>query len=134
MIQNFARDGRFHFVDTRTEVLPGIEAWTIGGHTPGQMLVEISATSGKVVLASDAAHFAEEYETDRPFAMFHNLEDMFAGYEQLRNLNGRKGTVVIPGHDPRVSQTFAEVEKDCFDLTAVIAHPAEHDNPERAAR
>lgn len=121
MIQNFARDGRFHFVDNRSAVLPGIEAWTIGGHTPGQMLVEITAASGKLVLASDAAHFAEEYETDRPFGMFHNLEDMFAGYEQLRDLDRRDGTLVIPGHDPRVGQTFSEVEKDCFDLTSVVA-------------
>ncbi|MBV6759085.1 N-acyl homoserine lactonase family protein [Rhodococcus opacus] len=134
MIQNFARDGRFHFVDDRAEVLPGLVAWAVGGHTPGQMLVEIAATTGQVVLASDAAHFAEEYETDRPFGMFHNLEDLFAGYEQLRDLNGRTGTVVVPGHDPRVSRTFAEVEKDCFDLTSVIAHPVVHNNLERSPR
>ncbi|PBC43771.1 hypothetical protein CJ178_21120 [Rhodococcus sp. ACPA4] len=122
MIQNFAKDDRFTFVDTRTEVLPGIEVWPVGGHTPGQMLVEIAGTAGQVVLASDAAHFAEEYETDRAFNMFHNFDDMFSSYEQLRTLSRRPDTIVVPGHDPRVSAAFAEVEKDCFDLNLLGRH------------
>lgn len=124
MVESFAADERFTFVNERTEVVPGLEVWPVGGHTPGQMLVEVAAASGKIVLASDAAHFAEEYENDRVFGMFHNLEDMFGGYEQLRELDERSDTIVVPGHDPRVSASFAEVETDCFDLTAVVTENA----------
>lgn len=119
LIQNLTRDGRFTFVDDRTQVLPGIEVWPVGGHTPGQMLTEITSPTGNIVLASDAAHFYEEIETDKPFNLFHDLHEMYGAYEQLRALSARPDTSVIAGHDPRVGQQFVEVDSDCFDLTAL---------------
>lgn len=117
MMQNLNREERITFVDDRTEVLPGIAVTLVGGHTPGQTLTEVTSTAGQIVLASDAAHLYEEFETDRAFNMFHNLEDMYGAYEQLRAFNDRPNTIVIPGHDPRVGRRFDQVETDCFDLT-----------------
>ena len=39
-----------------------------------------------MVLASDAAHFYEELELERPFAVMHDLEQMYAGYDLLKRL------------------------------------------------
>jgi glyoxylase-like metal-dependent hydrolase (beta-lactamase superfamily II) len=117
MMQNLNREERITFVDDRAEVLPGISVSLFGGHTPGQTLTEVTSTAGQIVLASDAAHLYEEFETDRAFNMFHNLEDMYGAYERLRAFDDRPDTTVIPGHDPRVGMRFDQVEADCFDLT-----------------
>ena len=37
-----------------------------------------------VVLASDAVHYYEELEHDRPFAIYSDLDGMVAGYETVR--------------------------------------------------
>ena len=39
------------------------------------------AVSGDVVLASDAVHFYEELELERPFAVMHDLEQMYVAYD-----------------------------------------------------
>ncbi|MER5437704.1 N-acyl homoserine lactonase family protein [Streptomyces sp. NPDC002790] len=120
LIENLHRDGRFTLVDGRTEVFPGIEVRPVGGHTPGQTLTEVTTDSGQIVLASDAAHLYEELEQDKPFNMLHDLDRMFATYEELRELSARPGTSVIAGHDPIVGRSHAEVEPDCFDLTRPV--------------
>ena len=48
------------------------------------------------MLASDAVHFYEELELERPFAVMHDLEQMYAAYDVLKGLaqagaDGRSG-------------------------------------------
>jgi glyoxylase-like metal-dependent hydrolase (beta-lactamase superfamily II) len=120
LIRRLAEEGRLTLVERSAEVLPGIRATTVGGHTPGQMIVEVGARRGSIVLASDAAHVYEEIERDRPFNGFQNLDAMFRTYELLRKMAARPGTTVIPGHDPQVRTRFRYAEPDCVDLTAPL--------------
>lgn len=123
-LQQLHRDGRLHLVDESEEVAPGIRATRVGGHTPGQMIVEATGTSGQLVFASDALHFYEEMERSRPFSIFFHLGETYDSLDLLRQLDERPGTSVIAGHDPRVTKLFREVETHCFDLNAPIAPPA----------
>jgi glyoxylase-like metal-dependent hydrolase (beta-lactamase superfamily II) len=110
-IQALHRDGRITLLDERRNTLiPGIELFEIGGHTPGQMAVVVEMPEGPVILASDAIHYYEELELDRPFAVLDSLADMYQGYEQIREWLQRPGAVVIPGHDPEVMNRFAPVD------------------------
>jgi glyoxylase-like metal-dependent hydrolase (beta-lactamase superfamily II) len=59
-----------------------------------------------VVLASDAVHYYEELERDRPFSTVANLADMYAAYDQIREMEQDAGTSVVAGHDPAVAQRF----------------------------
>ena len=87
-------------------VAPGIELVQVGGHTPGQAIVTVATTAGPVVLASDAVHYYEELERDRPFAIVANLPDLYAAFDQISELAQAPGTRVVAGHDPLVAERF----------------------------
>jgi glyoxylase-like metal-dependent hydrolase (beta-lactamase superfamily II) len=69
---------------------------------PGIELVQV----GPVVLASDAVHYYEELERDRPFATVADLPDMYAAFDQISELAQAPGTRVVAGHDPLVAERF----------------------------
>jgi glyoxylase-like metal-dependent hydrolase (beta-lactamase superfamily II) len=62
----------------------------------------VDAGAGPVVLTSDAVHLYEELELDRPFAVMHDLEQMYAAYDFVKELARSRRAVVVPGHDPDV--------------------------------
>jgi glyoxylase-like metal-dependent hydrolase (beta-lactamase superfamily II) len=108
---------RLWFLDGEDKLAPGVTLLPVRGHTPGQLITTVDTGAGQIVLASDAAHFYVEFERDRPFWLFVDLEGMFRTYEVLRELAERPDTVVVPGHDPAVATRYVEVAKNCFDLT-----------------
>ena len=63
-------------------------------------MVQVNSVVGEVVLASDAAHYYEVLEYDRPFNLFTSLPDMYRAYDIVRDLATRPQTRVIAGHDP----------------------------------
>src|SRR6516225_4134303 len=63
------------------------------------------APGGPVVVASDAVHYYEELERDRPFSTVANLADMYAAFDRIREM-GEGGARVVAGHDPLVAERF----------------------------
>jgi glyoxylase-like metal-dependent hydrolase (beta-lactamase superfamily II) len=120
-LETLRADGRLQMVDGTQSPYPGIHAIWVGGHSPGQLITQISTERGQVVLASDSIHFYEELDSDRPFWVFTDLEQMYRGYERLRELAARPGTTVVPGHDPEVMRRFAAVHAGAV---ADLAAPA----------
>ncbi|BCB89425.1 N-acyl homoserine lactonase family protein [Phytohabitans suffuscus] len=96
--------GRVRFVDGRATLPGGIELVEVGGHTPGQLIVLV----GDVVVASDALHYYEELDEDRPFTHVADLPAMYGAFERLRGLGGTHR--LIAGHDPDVMRRFPVVE------------------------
>jgi glyoxylase-like metal-dependent hydrolase (beta-lactamase superfamily II) len=88
---------------------PGIELTEVGGHTPGQLIATVATPGGNgtVVLASDALHFYEEVERDRPFAILADLPAMYRAYDTLAQLESQPSTRLVAGHDPLVRTRFA---------------------------
>lgn len=113
------RQGRMMPIGPDTEIAPGVRTLRVGGHTPGQQIVLVQGVSGPVVLASDAAHFYEEIEADRPFGIFSDLEQLYNGYDLLRDLG--QEAVVVPGHDPQVAERFPSVEGDATGIALRIS-------------
>jgi glyoxylase-like metal-dependent hydrolase (beta-lactamase superfamily II) len=99
---------------------PGVELVEVGGHTPGQLIVTVGTPENTVVLASDALHFYEETERDRPFAIVADLPAMYRAYDTLTQLAAQPRTHVVAGHDPLVRTRFAPhpASPDATDLTA----------------
>ena len=85
----------------------GIELTEVGGHTPGQLIVAVTTPDGTTVLASDALHFYEEVERDRPFAILADLPAMYRAYDTLAQLATQPNTRLVAGHDPLVRTRFA---------------------------
>ena len=98
--------GTLTLIGADTEIRPGIRVTEVGGHTPGQLIVAVDTRGGRVILASDAAHYFEEVECDRPFAHVVDLQEMFDAFTYLRQLVDREGHVLVPGHDPLVMSKF----------------------------
>jgi glyoxylase-like metal-dependent hydrolase (beta-lactamase superfamily II) len=88
-------------VESSGEVAPGVYAHLVGGHSPGQLVLELD----DVVLASDAIHYYEELDGGRDFAILVDADALHRGYDLLRRLGRDKP--VVAGHDPAVLDRFA---------------------------
>lgn len=103
------------------EIAPGVRVVHVGGHTPGQMVVAVLGDDAPpIVLASDAVHFYEELEHERPFAIIANLAEMYEGYDTVRALTGAAGHMV-PGHDPEVMKRYPRVDRHVGDFAVRIS-------------
>ncbi|PMS30155.1 glyoxylase-like metal-dependent hydrolase (beta-lactamase superfamily II) [Trinickia symbiotica] len=83
----------------------GIELHAIGGHTDGLQVVRVRTSRGWIVLASDAAHYYENYQTRNPFPALYKIDELLAGYSRIERLaDGPE--FIIPGHDPLVGERY----------------------------
>ncbi|UBH07419.1 MBL fold hydrolase [Leucobacter sp. Psy1] len=103
-------EGRVHQSNGVDTIVPGVAAHLVGGHTPGMQVVTVTLDDDStVVLASDASHFKENIETDRPFSIAHHVPDMFDAFEEVRRLSitrsGKTG-IIVAGHDPVAREEF----------------------------
>jgi glyoxylase-like metal-dependent hydrolase (beta-lactamase superfamily II) len=105
-----AAESRLCLVAGSYRVAPGIEIIELSGHTPGQLVVRVATNAGTVVLASDAMHYYEEIERDRPFAIVVDLEGMYRSFDALREMQSEAGCVLVAGHDPAVMTRFPTLE------------------------
>ena len=103
--------GAVTLIDRETEVVPGVVVAEVGGHSPGQSIVFINGERGPIAVASDAVHFYEELERDRPCAILADLELVYRAYDILRAWT-RGGGRLVAGHDPLVMERFPRLEAD----------------------
>ena len=113
--------GRVRLVSERERITDGIEVVEVGGHTPWQLIVLVTAGRGEVVIASDALHYYEEMALDRPFAHVTDLPAMYACYGLLRGLADGGGHEIVAGHDPDVMRRFPEAAEGAAGLAVRIA-------------
>ncbi len=100
---NFAR--RVLQYDGDAEIAPGIRVHKTGGHTAGLQFVTVHTRRGWVVVASDASHFYENMDGNRPFTRAFNVGDMMQAFDRLRAL-AETPDHIVPGHDPIVMQRY----------------------------
>jgi glyoxylase-like metal-dependent hydrolase (beta-lactamase superfamily II) len=93
--------GRTTFVDDVLELAPGVTVHQLGGHTAGQLAVAVATSEGELLLTSDAVHYFEELDRDRPFVFLDDLRATYAAFDRVRSL-AAQGMRVVPGHDPDV--------------------------------
>ncbi|WP_199433699.1 N-acyl homoserine lactonase family protein [Qaidamihabitans albus] len=94
------RRGLLRLVDGDWDLDGAVSGHHVGGHTPGTQVLRVAAER-PVVLASDASHFYENIDADRPYGVVHELAGMYAAFDRIAALAGPDG-VVVPGHDPAV--------------------------------
>jgi hypothetical protein len=59
------------------------------------------------VLASDAAHYYENFQRRMPFPIVVDMQNMLDGFTRLGQLASRPD-LIIPGHDPLVRERFPQ--------------------------
>lgn len=102
--ENFA--GRIEFVSGSKEVVPGITVYNTGGHSAGLQFVKVQTEKGNVILTSDVSHFYKNMEEDRPFAVVHDLANMYNAFDLVRSVSD-SSSIIVPGHDPQVMERFS---------------------------
>jgi glyoxylase-like metal-dependent hydrolase (beta-lactamase superfamily II) len=112
-LDELEREGRVRLLPDEATIAPGLRARCVGGHTPGQLVLEVSAAAGEVILASDALHFYEELDGS---CLFAHTVDPTAARRALAGLRERAeaGATVVPGHDPLVCERFETIADGVF--------------------
>lgn len=99
-------NGGLEQLDGDAQIADGVSVHLVGGHTPGTQCVRIELGDGYiVVLASDASHFFENIEAQRPFGIAHTVPHMLDAFDRIHELASDNG-VIVPGHDPLVKERF----------------------------
>lgn len=97
--------GRVSFHDGDDEVASGLSLHLLPGHTLGMQGLRINTRIGHIMLASDAAHYYENFERARPFTAVHDIGAMLDSHDRLRRLADDE-RFVVPGHDPLVFNRY----------------------------
>ncbi|MEE1799503.1 N-acyl homoserine lactonase family protein [Streptomyces sp. JV176] len=105
------REGRLQTTGPGTRIAAGVRTMSAAGHTAGSQILIVDSPHGSIALASDAAHFREELDLDRPFSIASNVADMYTSFDMLRELE-RQGTTVIPGHESTIADAYPRVSGD----------------------
>jgi glyoxylase-like metal-dependent hydrolase (beta-lactamase superfamily II) len=93
--------GRVELYDGDVELAPGLTLHLAAGHTAGLQVVRVHTARGYVVLASDASHYYENIQTNRPFIAAFDLGAIMDSYRKVERL-AASPRHIIPGHDPLV--------------------------------
>ena len=97
--------GKLTFHNGDGEIAEGVTVHCIGGHSRGLQCVRVRTSAGWLVLASDAAHYYENFEARKPFPIVVDLQNMLDGFDTLYRL-ASSPDLIIPGHDPLVRSYF----------------------------
>jgi glyoxylase-like metal-dependent hydrolase (beta-lactamase superfamily II) len=109
-LQRLEENGRLVRMAGTHMIVPGITAIEVGGHTPGQLIVTVDGEGGPVLLASDAVHYYDEVDLDRPFLMVADLPQMYEAFDTVSEIAGHTGTAFVAGHDPIVFDRFTALD------------------------
>lgn len=102
-------EGRVAFHDGEAELEPGLSIHHVGGHTQGLQVVRVWTQVGWIVLASDASHYYENMNDDRPFVIVWNQGEMLDAFRTMRRL-ADDPDCIVPGHDPQVFDRYPAVD------------------------
>jgi glyoxylase-like metal-dependent hydrolase (beta-lactamase superfamily II) len=96
--------GRVVFHEGHSVLFPGIELHLVGGHSAGLQFVTVETARGKVVIASDTAHYYENLDSRRPFTIAFHVGLMHDAFDAL--LAAAPRSHIVPGHDPKVMALY----------------------------
>lgn len=103
--------GKVAFYDGEAEIDDGVTVHCVGGHSRGLQCVRVRTKAGWMVLASDAAHYYENFLARKPFPIVVDLQNMLDGFTTLERL-ASSTNLIIPGHDPLVRTYFPSTLAD----------------------
>jgi glyoxylase-like metal-dependent hydrolase (beta-lactamase superfamily II) len=106
------------------DLAPGVRVIQVGGHTPGQSILEVTTPVGRAVLTSDAMHYYEQLARDRPFRQVTDVRGTFRAFERLREIVDGDEHLLVAGHDPDVFARFGQWTPDTADIAVQVGATA----------
>ncbi len=110
------------FIDGDEEIAPNVSLHRVPGHTAGMQCLRVKTKRGWTVLASDAAHYFENWKDRNPFSICWSMDDMFKSFDRIEEL-ADSAEHVVPGHDPIVRSIYPAVSRDLPLVTRLDVMP-----------
>lgn len=104
-ISDLADRNLVHFIKSDDCYLYGLKLTRVGGHCPGQLIVEVPTLQGNVLLTSDASHLSDNYEKRDPFPIYEDLDLALSGLDCIAQIKA-SGARIVAGHDPEVLERY----------------------------
>lgn len=86
--------GQVVFHDGDAQVADGVTVHCIGGHSRGLQCVRVQTDAGWLVLASDAAHYYENFVAQKPFPIVVDLQNMLDGFATLKRMASSPNLII----------------------------------------
>lgn len=78
------------------EILPGVESFLVGGHTPGSMAYSFNTVAGRTVCTGDTVSLLANIEKDVAVGVHQDADECMSGMRKIRE----RADFVMPSHDP----------------------------------
>ncbi len=110
------RGARWVLIDEeRLELLPGIELIRTGGHTPGHMVVKVTAPSGDVwYFMGDFFHMPEEFQAESKGWLLYNGDEFESFARKMRLWATSRRVHMVITHDPTNWQRYPRIPQPLF--------------------
>jgi len=95
------------------EILPGLESFWVGGHTPGSMAYRVNTAYGKVVLTGDTVSLLANIERNIPPGVLTDYKECITAMQRIRE----KADIVLPSHDPGTLYRWPPAPEDAVKYT-----------------
>jgi len=99
-----ARDRLILVDDEAPEILPGIGAFYLGGHTLCSQAITVQTRQGVALFPGDTVFYYENLEKNHPVGLAVNIAECYQAMQRIRELGG----ILVPPHDPRLLQKYPD--------------------------
>ncbi|MCH4816667.1 MAG: N-acyl homoserine lactonase family protein [Saccharolobus sp.] len=95
------------------EILPGVEVYLFGGHTPGSLVLKLrTQNDNNYILTGDFIHVPEELDFESKGWLLGNAEEYYTRIRLLKSMMRMPRTNIIISHDPKLWEKYPKAPKE----------------------
>jgi N-acyl homoserine lactone hydrolase len=99
-----ARDRLILADDEAPEIVPGIGAFYVGGHTMCSQAITVQTQQGLAVFPGDTVFYYENLEENHPVGLAVDIAECYRAMDRIR----RTAKLLVPPHDPELLRRFPD--------------------------
>lgn len=107
ILAHFAGEARDRLIladDEAPEIIPGIGAFYIGGHTLCSQAITVQTKQGIAVFPGDTIFYYENLEKNHPVGLAVNIPQCYQAMERVRKI----ADIFVPPHDPLLLKRYPD--------------------------
>lgn len=101
---NEARDRLILADDEAPDLLPGIGAFYIGGHTMCSQAFTVQTKEGIAIFPGDTVFYYENLEKNHPVGLAVNIVECYQAMDRIR----QEADIMVPPHDPALLEKYPD--------------------------
>ncbi|WP_235185581.1 MBL fold metallo-hydrolase [Candidatus Acidianus copahuensis] len=88
------------------ELLPGVNIYWVGGHTPGSIMLSVESEKGNVIFTGDFIHLPDELNVEMKGWLLMDSDEYLNGMKRLKLMMRRPNTKLVISHDPKIWEKY----------------------------